>query len=147
MLIISWQDTDYVDVIPEGWFSTLGEKKEMTHEVLGPRKGSHLARCDVTVSPGEVEFNYEPYTKFNEDRDMDIGITKIEYSDKNRAEVSRVLWKDRGSKKFQDTGSARFDESLDSGGDVFDSSSWEGRYLLVTHRKRERAPSPACRCS
>jgi hypothetical protein len=139
MLTILWQDTNFVDVIPEQWFSKLGEKKEMTHPVLGPRKGSYLAKCDVTVRPTEVELNYEPYTKFNEDRNMDIGIVKFEFLDKNRAKPSRVLWKDRGSKKFQNTGYAEFDESLDSEGDVADSSSWEGRFLLLQHRARERA--------
>jgi hypothetical protein len=103
MLTILWHDVDsagYTDHIESQWLASDGAHSGITHCVTGPRSGRYKAKCDISVSGHLVDCNYERYEQFNNDHGMFLGVMRIQFADSSRQNITQILWKEVGKKRF-----------------------------------------------
>lgn len=148
MLTVLWHDKEaagYTDLLPDDWFVEEDSLPDRVHLVRGPRSGRCKAKCNVKVTGSCADLDYESFVEFNTKHKMYLGIMRIQFESTDRARVTQIFWKDKGSKSYKVCSTTiGYEESngsaLQQDIDLLDVSMSEGRKKLVTHLKRERNP-------
>ena len=98
MLLIKWLEGDaegYTDLLPDCVLSP-ARTAVLVHNVIGPGGGGHMAKCGISQTDANVDFNYELFPAFNRHNGMELGIMRIT----TRAGGPEVYWKDDGKNNF-----------------------------------------------
>lgn len=145
MITVLWHDKEsagYTDLLPDDWFAGEGTLLNRIHLVRGPRSGLYKAKCNIKVTDSYADLDYESFIEFNTKHDMYLGIMRIQFEGTDRACVTQVFWKDKGSKSYKVCSTTvGYEESNESAlrQDIDLLELSEGRKKLVTHLKRERS--------
>lgn len=102
-LAIRWNDSEakgYVDLFAATTFAKVGKQAALTHEVQGPKRGTHLAKCRVSVSATRADLDYEAFAAFNKQHGMYLGVLRLHFADADRTSVLRAEWRGVGEQNF-----------------------------------------------
>lgn len=102
---ILWKDEEsygYTDVLPPYLFSQDRNGQPVTHKVVGPRGGIYTAMCVVRISKLTVDLDYRAFEAYNSRQEMCLGILRIQFADRSRSRVSRLQWRRKGTRRFED---------------------------------------------
>jgi hypothetical protein len=107
-LQLKWSD-GWIELFPEGEFRNECLDKSRKIQMYHKRRDKSYEPCDqqysLTVEGKIAVLNYGGrFEKANSapERNLYIGETKIVFWDNTRSFVRRVLWRDKGKKKFED---------------------------------------------
>lgn len=105
MISLLWHDREsagYTDKLPSDWFAKSQSLVGVTHDVIGPRRGSYQARCDVQVYSQSADLDYRRYQEVNEDQGMFIGVMRIRFATHDRLAISHVQWQEQRTRRFEE---------------------------------------------
>lgn len=147
-ITVLWHEAgckNYTDILPLEWFINKGPLLDCVHDVRGPRAGSYMAKCDVSVQDTYADLDYAMHEKFNLAHEMDLGVLRLHFDSQARRSVTQVLWREKGKARFRPAvvtvilePQREFSESEEP--EDAGILGKEGRKYLVSHLKRERDP-------
>lgn len=104
MLTIRWNDGDAegtTDLLPDHWFSRIGEEGFRQHVVAGVEGRTGHPRCAVTVGETVVDLDYGgEHRAHNVEHGYAPGVMRLTFADPSRASIPAVTWKDDGQDDF-----------------------------------------------
>ena len=91
----------YTDIVPVSLLQRRGATALAEHGVLGPKGGSTTVRCSVNVSEGFADLDYEPFAIDNLAKEMEIGVLRLHFSNRDHTFVRKAEWKAHGDVDFE----------------------------------------------
>lgn len=103
MIAIYWKSgpsAGFTDLLPSWWFNDEGKRSGLEHDVLSPSQANRpVAKCSLNVTGITAELDYQDHKAHNE-RNFNIGVMKLTFSDAYRTSVQKVEWRDADSTTF-----------------------------------------------
>jgi hypothetical protein len=142
-LQIRWNNPDSVgwtDHLPMKFFSKIGATIGLIHTCAGPHGEDLDAKCDVQVHDQYADLDYSNHKKFNQAREIFLGVTRIHFEKGNRRNVRLVEWSNLKTSNFENLfPTISFVEDGPNAWDIdLLGMAAEGSTSLVSHLRRER---------
>jgi hypothetical protein len=140
MFVVLWKEPDTEgcrEFLERDWFKPKTRNRRVEHAVTMKRWQS-TARCTVSVKGKVVRLNYEGRNKsFNQKNGVDVGVSKLTFSDGNYSHITKYEWKPSGYEEFAESNIEITEEGLPEESIYAEA---EGDKRLVAHMISERSP-------
>ena len=101
---IRWTDKDSKgckDIFPVSLFSKIGVTPLLDHTVITPYKTIERARCEMTVGPLDVSFDYRKHEGQNKKWGMYLGVLRLTFESNSRDAIADMEWRSHYHEPFK----------------------------------------------